>query len=608
MSILVSAINLKKSFGSKTLFRDLSFSIESGERIGLIGPNGVGKTTLLRILAGQVSPDDGELAFQRGLRVGYLEQVPQFVPEATIESSLMEVKGHAEDWEFSGRVQEYLSKLGLDDYQKINSDTPLAQLSGGWKKRIALIREILRDPDLLLLDEPTNHLDIESIVWLEEMLSQANFATLTITHDRFFLQKVSDRIWELNPRHEKGLLCVRGNYLNYLEIKEQLLSAQERQEGVLRNTLRRETEWLRQGAKARTTKQQGRIKRAENLKDVVEELSSRNQIRSAQFEFQAVERSPKKLVEAKKISKSYGDHLLFSDLDILLSPGSRLGLLGPNGCGKSTLLRILCGEEEADKGEVFRSDQLKIAYFEQNRETLNPEMTLLRTLCPAGDHVQYRGNSIHIRSYLDRFLFRSEQMEMKIGKLSGGEQSRVLIARLMLQEANLLILDEPTNDLDLQTLQILQDCLTDFPGAILLVTHDRYFLEQVSTQLLAFNPRKNGEVIFFASLFQWENWYEDEKRNLGFEKKSLKKEASHKKNQNPQKGKLSYKEQLEFDGMEKKIHLLEAELEALTAERLLPENASQASKLIEITHKISLLQEQIDLLYARWAELENKKN
>ena len=298
----------------------------------------------------------------------------------------------------------------------------IAELSGGWKKRVALARELVRGPDLLLLDEPTNHLDVESILWLEELIQNAPFAVLTITHDRLFLQRIADRIIELDRRNPGGLLSVKGDYTTYLDIKDQLLSSQERREVILKNTLRRETEWLRRGAKARTTKQQARIHRAGDLKNEVEELGYRNQSRSVRIDFQSTEKNPKKLLEAKAIAKSMGGRSLFQRVDLMLTPGKRLGLLGPNGCGKSTLIRVLLGSETPDAGEVFRSDQLSVAYFEQARDSLDPQQTLAKTLCPKGDHVDYRGGRVHIRSYLDRFLFDPGQSEMAVGKLSGGEQ------------------------------------------------------------------------------------------------------------------------------------------------------------------------------------------
>jgi len=516
MSLLIGVHDISKSFGSKLLFKNLNFGIESGERIGLIGPNGAGKTTLLKILSAQMSSDEGTLSYQRGIRMGFLEQVPLFSEEATVQETileaLVEAKGFSEDWELEALADKYMVRLGLDPH------VPISKLSGGWKKRVALARELVKQPDLLFLDEPTNHLDVESILWLEKFLANASFATLTVTHDRLFLQRISNRILELDRRNVGGILSVQGSYADYLTVKDQLMNAQERREIILKNSLRRETEWLRRGPKARTTKQQARIQRAGELKETVEEISSRNQVRTVNMDFQKSS-LPKRLLEAKGISKSYGSQPLFSNLDLLLSPGTRVGLLGANGAGKSTLIRVLLGEELPDHGVMHRADQLTVSYFEQNRETLDKQISLVRTLCPHGDHVEYRGQMIHIKSYLDRFLFTSLQMDLAVGQLSGGEQSRLLIAKLMLQPANLLVLDEPTNDLDMATLTVLQDCLTDFEGALLLVTHDRYFLDQVANKILAFPPLKptrskdSGTLVSFADLSQWESWFEEKEKN-----------------------------------------------------------------------------------------------
>jgi ATP-binding cassette subfamily F protein uup len=598
VSILISAHNLKKTFGARPLFEGLTFAIESGERIGLIGPNGAGKSTLLKILASQTEPDEGTLSKARGLRVSCLDQVPTFEPNATVESTILAATSDPHAWESIADASEVMSKLSLD------GETPVATLSGGWKKRVALARELVRKPDLLLLDEPTNHLDVESIVWLEEMIANARFAVLTVTHDRLFLQKTANRILELDRRNAGGLLSVQGDYTAYLEVKDQMMAAQERREIILKNTLRRETEWLRRGAKARTTKQQARIQRAGELKDEVGELSYRNQTRTARIDFQSTERSPKRLIDAQGISKSYGDRKIIPPIDVLITPGTRIGLLGVNGCGKSTLLRLLLGLEESDTGTINRSDQLTVAYFEQNRETLDPEMTLSETLCPRGDYVEYRNSRVHIRSYLDRFLFRPEQMDMPVGKLSGGEQSRILIAKLMLQPANVLVLDEPTNDLDMATLAVLEDCLTEFNGAVLLVSHDRYFLDQVSTHILAFHK---GEIARFSGLEQWEDWLADHeaREKAAAQKDKAKAAQSAALAAAPkQKRKLSFNEQRELDSMEENIHKAEDELKKWTAESTNPANMTNAKKLSEIAQAMSELETRIQKLYSRWAELE----
>ncbi len=613
MSILLSAHRLRKSFAARPLFDDLTFSIESGERIGLIGPNGAGKSTLLRILASKTAPDDGTLSFQRGLRVGYLEQVPTFRDGATVLATALEGTADPDDWENVGRAQTLLSKLSLDGTREgITPETPVARLSGGWKKRVALARELVRSPDLLLLDEPTNHLDVESILWLEDLIANSRFATLTITHDRLFLQRISNRILELDRRNPGGLLSVKGDYATYLETKEQNMAAQERREVILKNTLRRETEWLRRGAKARTTKQQARIQRAESLQGEVAELTDRNRTRSVGIEFQSTDRSPKKLLEAKGISKSYGERALFKNVDLLLTPGSRIGLLGENGCGKSSLIRVLLGQETPDQGSVFRSDQLKVAYFEQARDSLNPDETLLKTLCPKGDTVDFRGGRVHIRSYLDRFLFDPGQAEMAVGKLSGGEQSRLLLAKLMLNDANLLILDEPTNDLDMATLSILEECLTEFTGAVLLVTHDRYFLDQVATKILAFpkHESERGKLVSFADVSQWESWHAEQEvlhtqkaQARASQSTSPADAAGASSAAQKKKRKLSYNEQRELDSMEKTIHEAETLLATLTEESSKPENLSNAPKLAELFQEIGKTQARIDHLYARWSEL-----
>jgi len=599
MAILISAHKLAKSFSSRTLFEGVSFAVESGQRIGLIGPNGAGKSTLLKIVAEKVNPDEGSLSVQRGLRVGFLEQVSTFQSDATIHSTIMEGSVDPDDWQEMSRAQMLMSQLSLSDPEQ-----KVADLSGGWKKRLALARELMREPDLLLLDEPTNHLDVESIIWLEKYLAGARFATIVITHDRLFLQRVSNQIFELDRRHKDGLLRVNGSYADYLLVREQLLNAQEQRETKLRNTLRREAEWMSRGPQARLTKQQARQDAFEDLSTEVDELNSRNQNLRVRMDFQGLEKNPKKLIEAKGIQKSYNGQVVVPQMDLLITPKTRLGLLGANGCGKSTLIRMLVGDIAPDKGEVYRADALSVSYFEQNRETLDPSLSVFKTICPIGEYVDCGDTKIHAKSYLARFLFTYEQMEMPVGKLSGGEQSRILIARLMLKRANVLILDEPTNDLDMATLDVLQDVLLEFNGAIILVTHDRYFLDQVSNQILAFETVGGKKVCErFAELAQWDAWRAS--LSAGSRASQGAPEAPTATATPKARTKLSYKDQRELDGMEANIQKREAQLAQLTQESLRPEIVADAKGLLEVTSAMASTQVEIDRLYARWAELES---
>lgn len=604
MSILVNIHQLRKSFSARPLFDGLTFSIRAGERIGLIGPNGAGKSTLLKIIAGHQNADDGTVSLQRGLRVGYLQQVPQFSEGATVFSTVMEGAVDEFDWEESARAHEWLSRLSL------NAEDLIENLSGGWKKRVALAREMMKQPDLLLLDEPTNHLDVESILWLEEFLAQASFATLTITHDRLFLNRIANRILELDRRNAGGVLSVEGDYAKYLEVREERVATQNQQELRLKNKLRRETEWLRQGAKARTTKQQARIQRQGELQDVVDDLTYRNQTQSVRLNFGGTEKNPKKLIEAKKISKKYDGKVIVPELDLLITPQTRIGLLGVNGCGKSTLIRMVLGQEESDTGSVVPSDQVQVAYFEQNRESLDPAKTVMRSICPSGDYVDFQGRSIHVRSYMDRFLFTGEQLEMQVGKLSGGEQSRLLIARLMLRPANVLVLDEPTNDLDMATLDVLEDVLKEFPGAVILVTHDRFFLDQVAKDILAFDISDTGNrsILGFKGVSQWEAWHlENQELKVQRQKKAAQDAKAQAKATVASKKKLTFNEQRELDGMESTIHVLEKRLGVLTAECDDPSLSTHSVKLGELTAEMGKIQSEIDRLYRSWEELEARK-
>ena len=507
MGILITTQALGHDHGAGTLFDGISVTVSSGERIGLIGPNGAGKSTLLKILAGRLKPDAGEVRRSNDLRMAMVAQDPQFEPGQTIAEAVTDGNQTADQGAVDPLVAtQMLSQFGLNT-PELPPTTLVDTLSGGWKKRVALAQALATEPDLLLLDEPTNHLDLESILWLERLLASRRMATVTVTHDRAFLQKISNKIWELDRRNKNGLLAVEGDFATFLERKAERMAEQEREEAALKNTLRRETEWLRRSPSARSTKQKARIERAHSLAAEVQDVSGRNQTQNIRIDFGAPTKKAKRLVEAHGVAKAY-ERPVFEDVSLTLTPKTRLGLMGPNGCGKSTLIRVLLGREEPDIGRVDRADDLRVASFEQDRGSLDPEVTLADTVCPDGDFVDYRGQRQHRMGYLARFGFTRAQMDLPIKRLSGGEQARILVARLMLRPANVLVLDEPTNDLDIGTLNVLEQALNDFDGAVLLVSHDRYFIDQVCTELLGFMPTGEPElpptVTPFADLDQWE--------------------------------------------------------------------------------------------------------
>lgn len=599
---LISVHQITKSFASKNLFRKISFSIDSNQRIGLVGPNGAGKSTLFKILVKKMEADEGKISFSNSLRLGYLSQKPEFAPDEVIYDCLMSQVEDPYDGLNIAYAYELITRLNLDIHPE-KEFAKVSELSGGWQKRVALARELMKKPNLLLLDEPTNHLDIQSILWLEEFInSQNDISFMIITHDRAFLQNTCNMIYDLDPRNPDGLIKSNGSYVQFLETKAMLMDSQKRLEEKKRNTMLIEKDWLARGPQARLTKQKARINRAHDLIDEVDNLETKNQVKKVDFDFGVNQNSPKKLVELQNLSKCYTDDspLLFSKLDAMIRPGSRVGLLGKNGCGKSTLIQIILGNEQPTTGVAFLNPDIQVCYFEQGKETLNANTTVLKVVCPEGDYVHLHGHAVFARSYLSRFYFTNQQMDMPVHQLSGGEQSRLLIAKLMLNPAHVLILDEPTNDLDVETLDVLSDCLTDFAGAIILVSHDRFFLDQNSNEIWAFTEEGNREIIKFADYNQWLDWYENNGKNIPA-KTEDKKTETKKSNK-----KLSFKEVHEYENIESVILGKEDALKQKQHELVQPEVSSNFKKLNDLTIEISKLETEIQKLYVRWEELEKK--
>jgi ATP-binding cassette subfamily F protein uup len=594
MALLVSSQSLAKSFGAERLFENISFTISDGERIGLIGPNGSGKSTLLKILVGELSPDEGIVSGRKMLRAGYVPQRDQVPEEATPRSYLESVPlppGAAED-ERTGRVSVVLGKAGFPD-----PDASVGSLSGGWRKRLAIAAAILSEPELMLLDEPTNHLDLEGILWLEKLLIAAPFATLMVTHDRYFLERFATRILEIDRSYPDGLFAVAGNYSEFLVKREVFFHAQARRKDALENVVKREIEWLRRGAKARTSKSKARIDNAGRLMEELDDVSSRRTERLGAIDFTATGRRTKRLIEAEAVSKTLGGRPLFKKLSFVLSPGTRLGLIGQNGSGKTTLLKLLAGQLTPDAGEIRRADGVKVVYFDQHRERLDPTLSLKRALAPHGDGVIFQGRPVHVVGWAVRFLFRADQLELPVGRLSGGEQARVLIARMMLEEADVLLLDEPTNDLDIATLEVLEDSLTDFPGAVALVTHDRYLLDRVSTTLVGLDGR--GGSAIFADCSQWER--EASSGPRGAAARELK---PGKVKAEPRK--LSFLEKREWEQMEARILEAEQKLKDAESDLAIVEGSGEKQVMEGRYAAFQDAQRQVERLYARWAELEAK--
>jgi ATP-binding cassette subfamily F protein uup len=603
VATLLNGQGLTKSYGATPLFREIGFVVNEGDRIGLIGPNGSGKSTLLSILSGDVEPDAGEVARRKLTRLSYVAQVSEFAPGLSVREAVQASlqQSRVPENEHEGRVAEVLGRAGFTDF-----DGKAAALSGGWKKRLSIAMALAQNPDVLLLDEPTNHLDLAGIEWLEGLLNGAQFASVVVSHDRYFLENMARQVVELNRQYPEGLLRVQGNYSQFLEKKEEFLESQAKRQEALENRVKREVEWLRRGPKARTTKSKARIDTAQAMIGELKEMKGRAQSATAGIDFNATDRQSKRLVEWNEVSYTIGGRTLFDKLSFHLTAGMRVGLVGPNGSGKTTLLRLLRGEIAPDAGEIKLAHQLRIVYFDQTR-ILDEKVTLRRALAPDSDSVVYQDRVIHVASWASRFLFTSEQLNQPVERLSGGERARVLIAKLMLQPADLLLLDEPTNDLDIPTLEILEESLLEYPGALMLVTHDRYMLDRISTVVLGLDG--SGKAERFADYAQWEEWYES--RNAMPVKAAATDKAEIQMpgpNAAPVKRKLSYLDAREYATIEDRIAHAEGVVTAKKDALELPEVAVDAGRLQTTLAELETAQKALDTLYERWAELEAKLN
>src|SRR6267378_4523981 len=593
-SLLLGCDAVSKAYGTRILFEELSFGLFEGDQVGLVGPNGSGKSTLLKILAGLETPDGGTRSVRGGIRVGYVPQDPVLPSGVLVEEVIASALAGLDEGERAGGIARALGRAGFAD-GRAEVDT----LSGGWKKRLAIAHALAAGPDVLLMDEPTNHLDVEGILWLEGLLAERVRAVIVVSHDRYFLEHVATRMLELNRAYPAGLFQTDGPYSDFLARRDDYLRGQAAYEESLANTDRREIAWLRRGAKARSTKARGRIKEAGRLIAELDDARARAATGPVGIDFTSSQRRTRRLLVARGLSKSFGGHSLIRGLDLTVTPGTRIGLIGANGSGKTTLLNLIAGTLEPDAGEIEHAEGLRLVRFEQHRPGLDPAQSLRRALSPDGDTVTFQGRSVHVASWAKRFLFRPEQLEVPVGRLSGGEQARILIASLMREAADVLILDEPTNDLDIPTLEVLEDSLAEFDGGLVLVTHDRLMLDRVSTMILALDGLGGAET--YADYAQWE-------ASRGA-RATLPRSAGDAPapRERPRAKRLGYLEQREWDGMERAILDAESTADACYQAAEDPGIAADPAALQARYAALEAARAEVARLYARWAELEAKQ-
>ena len=588
---IINIEHISKVFGEKHVFDDISCGIHQGDKIGIIGINGTGKTTLLKIIAGLEEPDQGQVIFQKGLRVTYLPQSPKFPEHATVLSYVADGADGA-DWGRESEAKNALNRLGITDHHE-----EIDHLSGGQKKRVALARTLVNPADVLILDEPTNHIDNEMAVWLEEYLNQWKGAIIMVTHDRYFLDRVTNKILEID--HGK-LYSYTANYSQFLELKAQREEMELASERKRQSVLRMELEWAKRGCRARTTKQRARLERLEALKN------GKAPVRDAEVEMDSVEtRMGKKTIELHHISKSYGQKKLIDDFEYIVLKNQRLGIIGPNGCGKSTLMKIITGKEEPDQGTVEIGDTVKIGYFAQEVTEMDENQRVIDYIKDVAEYVPTKDGRITASQMLERFLFTPAMQYTPIGKLSGGERRRLYLLKVLMDAPNVLILDEPTNDLDIPTLTILEDYLDSFLGIVITVSHDRYFLDNIADRIFAFEA--GGKLV------QYEGGYTDyleakERKNgtvVRESEESAKKKADRKnwKKDAPEKLKFTYKEQKEYETIDDEIASLEQKIEELDEQMM--QYATNSAKLSEITEQKEAAEATLEEKMERWVYLND---
>ena len=588
---IVSLDHIRMAYGHLPLLDDASLLIEAGERVCVLGRNGTGKSTLLQIIGGTVAPDAGTVWRQPGLRIARLEQdVPLSSDRSVLEvvADGFDELQHVEQWHVDVSVDMVISRLGL------RADAIVSTLSGGWRRRVLLARALVAQPDLLLLDEPTNHLDIEAMMWLESFLDDYRGAVVFVTHDRAFLQRVATRIVEL----DRGRLTSwPGDYETFLEKKEAWLANEAIQHEKFDKKLAQEEAWLRQGVKARRTRDEGRVRALMAMRK--ERSERRGQIGAVRLQAESADRSGQVVFEADRVNKSFDGRAVVRDASLRVMRRDRVGLIGPNGSGKTTLLRLLMGELEPDSGEVRVGTNVQIAYYDQQREQLDPQRTVFDTVGDGNDTVTVNGRTQHVHGYLRDFLFPAARANSPVKALSGGERNRLLLARLLTRPANVLVLDEPTNDLDLETLELLESYLVDWPGTLLLVSHDRAFIDHVVTSTLVFE----GD----GCVQEYVGGYEDWLRQRVVEQPAKQPVAMVSAPKRADKKKLSYKEQRELDELPRRIEVMESEQEDLHARIASPAFYKESSDDIErALARVDELKDSLRDAYARWDELDSR--